>query len=46
MKKQEFKKIRIVEGASGTSPNMPASESQGCQKEKRKSKKYGNYLKK
>ena len=37
--------MRTVQGAAGTSPNIPTSESQGCQK-KRKSKKLKTYLKK
>ena len=36
-KKEEFKKLRIDLGTSGTPPNRPTSKSQGCQK-KRKSK--------
>ena len=39
MKKQEFKKMRRGLGTSGTTLNVPTSESEGCQKEKRKSKK-------
>ena len=46
MKKQEFKKIRIGLGASRTSLNIPTTELQGCQKEKRKNKKLKLYLKK
>ena len=34
-----------VQEDSGTSPNVPTSKSQGCQKEKRKSKKLKTYLK-
>ena len=44
MKKQEFKKLRRGSGTSGTTLNIPTSESQGCQKEKRKSKKLKYYL--
>ena len=33
-------------GTSGTTLNVPKSESYGCQKEKRKSKKLKTYLKK
>ena len=36
MKKQEFKKMRGL-GIFRTTLNVPTSESQGCQKEKRKS---------
>ena len=39
MKKQEFKKMRRGLGNSGTTLNVPTSESWGCQKEKRKKKK-------
>ena len=46
MKKQEFKKVRRGLGTSGTTLNVPISESLGCQKEKRKSKKLKAYLKK
>ena len=46
MKKQEFKKMRRDLGNSRTSLNIPTSESQGCQKESRKSKKLKTYLKK
>ena len=46
MKKQEFQKMRRVYEDSGMSPKGPTSESQGCQKEKRKSKKLKIYLKK
>ena len=46
MKKQEFKKMRRGLGTSRTPLNVPTSESQGCQKEKRKSKKLKSYLKK
>ena len=45
MKKQEFKKMRRGLGTSGTTLNVPTSESEGCQKEKRKSKKLNTYLK-
>ena len=38
MKKQEFKKMRRGLGTSKTPLNVPSSKSQGCQKEKRKSK--------
>ena len=43
MKKQEFKKMRRGFGTSRTTLNIPVSESQGCQKEKRKSKKLKSY---
>ena len=46
MKEQEFKKMRKGLGTSGTTLNVPTSESQGCQKEKRKNKKFRTYLKK
>ena len=46
MKKQEFKKMRRGLGTSGTTVNIPTSESHGCQKEKRKNKKLKIYLKK
>ena len=46
MKKQEFKKMRRCLGISGTALNNPISESWGCQKKKRKSKKLKIYLKK
>ena len=46
MKKQEFKKMRRGLGTSRTSLNVPTSESQGCQKEKRESKKLKTYLNK
>ena len=39
MKKQEFKKMRRGLGISRKTLNVPTCESQGCQKEKRKSKK-------
>ena len=38
MKKQEFKKMSRGLGTSRTSLNIPISESQGCQKERRKSR--------
>ena len=41
-----FKKMRRSLKTSGTSLNIPTSESEGCQKEKRKSKKLKTYLKK
>ena len=44
MKKQEFKKMRRGLGTSGTTLNVPTSESEGCQKEK--SKKLRSYLNK
>ena len=37
MKKQKFKKMRRGLGTFRTTLNVPTSESQGCQKEKRKS---------
>ena len=43
-KKQEFKKMGRGLGTSGTTLNIPTSESQECQK-KRKSKKLKTYLK-
>ena len=43
---QEFTKIRRGLGTSGTTLNVPTSESKGCQKEKRKSKELATYLKK
>ena len=46
MKKQEFKKMKRGLGTSGTTLKVPISESQGCQKEKRKSKKLKTYLNK
>ena len=46
MKKQEFKKMRRGLGTCSTTVNVPTSESQGCQKEKRKSKKLKTYLNK
>ena len=46
MKEQEFKKVRRGLGTSGTTLNVPTSESQGCQKEKRKGKKLKTYLNK
>ena len=45
-KKKEFKNMRTGLGTSGTTLNVPTSESQGCQKEKRKSKKWKTYFKK
>ena len=44
MKRQEFKKMRRGLRTSRTSLNVPTPESQGCQKEKRKSKKLKTYL--
>ena len=44
-KKKEYKKMRIVLAACGTTLSNPTFASQGCQK-KRKSKKLENYLKK
>ena len=38
--------MRIAEAASGTTSRVPTFVSQGCQKEKRKSKKLDIYLKK
>ena len=38
--------MKISLGTSGTSPNVPESESQGYKKEKRKNKKLKTYLKK
>ena len=46
MKKHEFKKMRRGLGTSRTSLNVPTSQSQGCQKEKNKSKKLKTYLNK
>ena len=46
MKKQEFKKMRKGLGTSRTTLSIPTSASQGCKKEKRKSKKLKTYLKK
>ena len=43
---QEFKKMRRGLGTSGTTLNIPTSESYGCQEEKGKSKKLKTYLKK
>ena len=43
---QEFKKMRRGLGTSETTLNVPTPESQGLQKEKRKSKKLKTYLKK
>ena len=45
MNKQEFKKLRRSLGTSRTSLNIPTSESQGYQKEKRKSKELKTYSK-
>ena len=42
----EFKKMRRGLGISGTTLNVPTSESQRYQKEKRKSEKLKTYLKK
>ena len=39
------KKMRRGLGKSGTTLNIPTSESQGCQKERKKSKKWKTYLK-
>ena len=46
MKKQGFKKMRRGLGTSRTSLNFPTFESEGYQKEKRKSNKLKTYLKK
>ena len=46
MKKQEFNKMRKGLGTYGTTLNVPTSKSQGCRKEKNKSKKLKTYLKK
>ena len=46
MKKQEFRKMRRGVGTSRTSLNVPTSELQGCQKEKRKNKILKTYLNK
>ena len=43
IKKQEFKKMRRGLGTSRTSLNVPTSESEGCQKEKRNNKKLKTY---
>ena len=43
MKKQEFKKMRRGLATSRTTLNVPTSESQGCKKEKRTSKKLKTY---
>ena len=40
-----IQKMRRGLGTSGTTLNIPTSKSQGCQKEKRKSKKLRTYLK-
>ena len=44
--KQGFKKMKRVLGTSKTILKVPTSKSQGCQKEKRKSKKLKTYLNK
>ena len=44
-KPQESKKMRTGLGTSGTTLNVLISESQGCQKEKNKSKKLTTFLK-
>ena len=46
MKQQEFRKMRGSLGTSRTSLNVPTSELQGCQKEKRKNKILKTYLNK
>ena len=46
MKKQQFKNMRRALGTSRTTLNVLTSESSGCQKEKRKSKKLKTYWKK
>ena len=46
MNKQEFRKMRRDLGTSETTFNISTSESEGYQKEKRKSKKVNTYLKK
>ena len=46
MKKKQLGKMRRGLGTSRTSLNIPTSESQGCQKERRKNKKLKTYLKK
>ena len=46
MKKQELKKMRRGLGTSSTSLNIPTSELEGWQKDKRKSKKLKTFLKK
>ena len=46
MKKQEFKKMRRGLGTSRTTSNIPTCESQGCWKERRKSKELKTYLNK
>ena len=46
MKKQEFKNMRTGLGTSGATLSIPTSKSQGCQKEKKKSKKLKTYWKK
>ena len=40
-----FKKMRRGLGTFRTTLNIPTSESQGCQKERKKSKKWKTYLK-
>ena len=45
-RKKEFKKTSIVYAAFGTTSSTPTFASQGCQKEKRKSKKLEICLKK
>ena len=42
----KIQKMKRGLGTSGTTLNIPTSESQGCQKEKRKTKKLKTYLKK
>ena len=46
MKKQEFKNLKRGLGTSRTSLNILTSDSLGCQKENRKSKKLKTYLNK
>ena len=46
MKKQDFKEMRRSLGTPWTTLNVLTSESQRCQKENRKSKKWKTYLKK
>ena len=46
IEKQEFKKMRGGLGTSRTTLDIPTSESQGCQKEKKKSKKWKTNLNK
>ena len=45
MKTQEFKNMRRALGTSRTTLNIPTSESKGCLKEKRKTRKLKTYLK-